>query len=165
MLHLRLPAALVVLSVLLTACAAPAPPEPTWTFGPAPTRAAVAPAIFTMTVHRSPSCGCCHVWEDYLSERGASIEPVDAPDLAALKTSLGIPESLWSCHTAVVKGYIVEGHVPLEAIERLLAERPAIDGIALAGMPSGSPGMPGPKEAPFRVEAFVDGTVQLFGEY
>ena len=163
--RLRLLAAPAVLALALTACAAPAPAEPTWTLGPARSPAAVAPAIFTVTVHRSPSCGCCHVWEEYLSARGATITPVDATDLGALKASLGIPERLWSCHTAIVDGYIVEGHVPLEAIERLLAERPAIDGIALAGMPSGSPGMPGPKEAPFRVEAFVDGTIQLFGEY
>ena len=85
--------------------------------------------------------------------------------MAAVKARVGMPETAWSCHTAVVGGYAVEGHVPVEAIDTLLAQHPAIDGIALPGMPAGSPGMPGEAVAPLEVLAVSDGATSSFGSY
>ncbi|MBA3875869.1 MAG: hypothetical protein C0498_02865 [Anaerolinea sp.] len=147
------------------ACAAPAPAQPGVTFGPAPSSTAAPAAAFTVEIHRSPTCACCHEWVAYLRAEGTTVTEVEEADVSAYKRSLGIPQELWSCHTSVVDGYVVEGHVPLEAIERLLAERPDIDGIALAGMPPGSPGMPGPKEAPLEVQSFRNGVITPFGTY
>jgi hypothetical protein len=86
-------------------------------------------------------------------------------DMATMKQQVGMPKDASSCHTAVIDGYAIEGHVPVEAIEDLLVHRPAIDGIALPGMPPGSPGMPGDKAAPFTVLAVSDGTTSNFGSY
>jgi hypothetical protein len=85
--------------------------------------------------------------------------------MAVIKAERGVPEGAWSCHTAVVAGYVVEGHVPAEAIEALLAQRPPIDGIALPAMPDGSPGMPGVKAAPFEILAIDGGATSVFGAY
>lgn len=116
-------------------------------------------------VYKSPSCGCCHEWEAYLRTHGYTVDSIPTEDMTAVKADRGVPRSAQSCHTAVVGGYVVEGHVPVEAIEDLLAEQPAIDGIALPGMPPGSPGMPGEQEAPFEVLALVDGVTSPFGSY
>jgi hypothetical protein len=116
-------------------------------------------------VYKSPTCGCCHEWEAYLREHGYTVNSIPTDDLVAVKAERGIPGEAQSCHTAVVDGYVVEGHVPVEAIEDLLSQAPAIDGIALPGMPPGSPGMPGDKAAPFEVLALVDGTTSAFGSY
>jgi hypothetical protein len=78
-------------------------------------------------------------------------------EMTDMKDDLGIPQDMWSCHTSMVENYFLEGHVPLEALWKLLDERPAIDGLALPGMPSGSPGMSGEKTAPFVIYAIVDG--------
>lgn len=96
---------------------------------------------------------------------GWSVRAADDPGIAAFKARYGVPESAWSCHTTVVGGYVVEGHVPMQAIEDLLATRPDIDGIALPAMPAGSPGMPGVKAGPFEILALRDGTTSLFGRY
>ena len=87
----------------------------------------------------------------------------DKLDMAAFKAEVGVPMEYASCHTTIVAGYFVEGHVPLAAIERLLAERPDIDGLALPGMPPGSPGMGGTQQGPFEVLAITDGVATLFG--
>lgn len=116
-------------------------------------------------VHSAPGCGCCAGWVEYMESHGFAVEATEDADLADFKVQRGIPVEAQSCHTAVIDGYTVEGHVPVEAIEDLLAERPDIDGIALPGMPSGSPGMPGEKLAPFEVLVIDDGTTALFGEY
>jgi hypothetical protein len=148
------------------ACSAavPAGSGPPATAAPA-LSTAVAAAELVAEVHSSPSCSCCHEWIAYLDTAGTTTSTVSETDIAAYKRALEIPEELWSCHTALIGGYVVEGHVPFEAIERLLAERPSVDGIALAGMPAGSPGMPGPKAAPLEVMAFGPAGVSLFGEF
>jgi hypothetical protein len=117
-----------------------------------------AAALGLAVVHKSPTCDCCGAHEDYLAGSGfATQDAVHDEDLTAWKEAQGIPRELWSCHTTEVGGYFVEGHVPVETIERLLAEQPDIDGIALPGMPAGSPGMGGVQEEPLVVEAFVGG--------
>ncbi|RBP16810.1 hypothetical protein DFR50_10487 [Roseiarcus fermentans] len=105
------------------------------------------------TVYRSPSCGCCEGWVAYLKSNGFDATAVSTDDLGAIKAKMNVPADMQSCHTATIAGYGVEGHAPIEAIARLLAERPHVTGIAVPGMPGGSPGMPGPKE-PFTVFTF-----------
>lgn len=99
-----------------------------------------------VTLHKSPSCGCCGQYGNYLDQKGYTVDVQQTADMTSVKEDLGVPYELESCHTSEIDGYIVEGHVPEEAIDKLLAERPDIKGIGMAGMPSGSPGMPGPKE-------------------
>lgn len=110
-----------------------------------------------MTIFRDPSCGCCEAWAAVARDAGYRVSVVDHPDMAAIKRQYGVPDELVSCHTTVVGDYAIEGHVPIEDVRRLLDERPAgIRGIAVAGMPLGSPGMEvrdGTKE-PFMVMAF-----------
>lgn len=117
------------------------------------TAAQAGPAAVRAEVWKDPSCGCCGGW--VLHMRGAGFEVVahDVADPDAVKRANGVPEALWSCHTALVEGYVVEGHVPASAVRRLLAGRPDIRGIALPGMPLGSPGMNGPKTEPFTIYA------------
>lgn len=95
----------------------------------------------TMQVYKSPTCGCCQKWIDYLKKNGFEVESKDETQMDAVKKKLGVPVNLSSCHTAVIDGYIVEGHVPAEAIQRLLKERPKVRGLSVPGMPIGSPGM------------------------
>ena len=102
-----------------------------------------------VVIYKSPNCGCCEVYSSYLKREKVPVDVRNVTDMNEVKTRLNIPPQLQSCHTAEVGGYVVEGHVPLEVIEKLLTERPQIQGVALPGMPSGSPGMPGPKAAPF----------------
>ena len=105
-------------------------------------------------VYKGPACGCCGQWEKHLRADGFAVRSHQLPDILARKRRLGVPEALWSCHTAVVAGYLVEGHVPAADIRRLLRERPKALGIAVAGMPIGSPGMDqGPPE-PYETLAF-----------
>ena len=94
-----------------------------------------------MTVHKDPSCGCCTAWADLARQAGYAVTLVDSPDIGALKQQAGVPVALSSCHTAMVEGYVVEGHVPFDALARLLETRPGVTGIAVPGMPEGSPGM------------------------
>jgi len=115
----------------------------------------------TMIVHKDPNCGCCQAWADIARRAGHPVEVVDEPNMAAVKARLGVPAELGSCHTTEIAGLVIEGHVPLEAVERALRERPqGLRGIAVPGMPAGSPGMEtsdGRRE-PFQVIAFhVDG--------
>jgi len=108
-------------------------------------------------VYKSPTCGCCGKWIDYLEANGFRVEATDVPDVAPLKAKYGVPEGMDSCHTALVEGYVVEGHVPVADIQRLLTERPEIDGIAVPGMPMGSPGMEGPRPVRYDVVTFDAG--------
>ena len=116
-------------------------------------------------MYRSPTCSCCHEYEAILRSAGWTIDTVEIDDTAGFKTARGIPDDAWSCHTMVVGRYLVEGHVPLAAIDRLLERGPAIDGIALPGMPPGSPGMGGVAEVPFEVLAIQAGTLAPFGAF
>ena len=101
-------------------------------------RAQDAPA---MAVAKSPTCGGCSAWVAIAEGLGYEVEATDVADMAAVKAEAGMPEALRACHTARIEGYVVEGHVPFEAVEKLLAERPDVAGIAVPGMPMGSPGM------------------------
>jgi hypothetical protein len=94
-----------------------------------------------MTIYKDPNCGCCHLWSKAMAEAGYTVKLVDLDDLAPIKARFGIPDDLQGCHTAEIGGYFLEGHVPLASVRRLLAEKPAIAGLAVAGMPSGSLGM------------------------
>ena len=95
----------------------------------------------TLTVYKSPTCGCCAMWVEHMEAAGFTVETRDRDDMAAVKDSLGLPSDLSSCHTGVVDGYVVEGHVPAEQVARLLEERPEALGLSVPGMPVGSPGM------------------------
>lgn len=94
-----------------------------------------------VTVYKTPTCGCCSLWVDHLKANGLTVQTYDLADLSSTKNQLGVPRNLSSCHTAVVGGYVVEGHVPADDVKRLLEERPNVTGIAVPGMPIGSPGM------------------------
>ena len=114
-------------------------------------------------IYKSPYCGCCGSWTKILSKAGYAPEVIKMNDLAPVKRRAGVPANLETCHTAFVDGYVVEGHVPVEAIEKMLAERPEIVGIGVPGMPTGSPGMPGPDPEPFSVIAFAaDGRQSVY---
>ncbi|MFF0949626.1 DUF411 domain-containing protein [Rhizobium leguminosarum] len=121
-------------------------------------RGARAAAPAKMTVYKDPNCGCCHEWSQAMAAAGFSLDARDTDDLATVKARLGVPADMQGCHTAVVEEYYVEGHVPLEAVQRLLQERPPIRGLAVPGMPSGSLGMGGDPEASYDVYAIPSGT-------
>ena len=104
-----------------------------------------------VVIYKSPTCGCCEVYSSYLKSEGVAVDVQNVVDLNVIKERFNISPNLQSCHTMEVGGYVVEGHVPLEVVEKLLTEKPQIQGVALPGMPSGSPGMPGPKAAPFAI--------------
>lgn len=106
-----------------------------------------------MTVHKDPYCGCCGAWAEAYRMAGYEVETRDEADMDALKTRLKVPEDVRGCHTAVVDDYYLEGHVPLEAAEKLLKERPALAGLAVAGMPKGSLGMGSDPSASYDVMA------------
>jgi hypothetical protein len=110
-----------------------------------------------VTVYKTPTCGCCTAWEDHMRENGFEVQSHAMNDLRPVKAQQNVPQALGSCHTAVIEGYTVEGHVPADVIRRLIAERPAIDGIAVPGMPMGSPGMEGPYEESYEIYSFKDG--------
>lgn len=103
-----------------------------------PGRVRAAPV---MTVHKDPTCGCCEAWVDHVRAAGYEARVVEVAAINAVKAKLGVPPGLRSCHTAEIDGYVLEGHVPAAAIARLLAERPKVRGLAVPGMPIGSPGM------------------------
>src|SRR5215813_9274366 len=96
-----------------------------------------------ITVHKDPTCGCCSGWVQHLQNAGFVTKVLDTSDIDAVKKRLGVPDDLAACHTAEVAGYIIEGHVPAAALKRLLAEKPDAAGLAVPGMPIGSPGMEG----------------------
>ncbi len=113
-------------------------------------------------VYYSPDCGCCGEYVDYLRSSGADVRVKPTENMQAVKERFNIPRQLWSCHNSIVEGYFVEGHVPLEAVGKLLNIRPAVDGIALPGMPAGSPGMGGVKTEPFTIYSSTNGVASVF---
>lgn len=117
------------------------------------------------TVYKSPTCGCCTGYAQFLEKHGVTVNAVDTNDLTQVKADYGVPYAAQSCHTTVMDGYVIEGHVPLAALEQFLTERPDIDGIALPGMPIGTPGMPGPKGAPYEVLSVDDGQLELYASF
>ena len=118
----------------------------------------------TILVVKSPTCGCCSKWADYLRQEGFKVQVRNENDMAQLKRDLGVPPNLASCHTATVAGYVIEGHVPAKDIRRLLTDKPIARGLALPGMPIGSPGMEqGERRDPYTTFLFkADGQSQLF---
>ena len=111
-----------------------------------------------MTVYKSPSCGCCKSWVALVKGAGFDVKVVDLDDLSEIKRTAGVPSDLQTCHTALVGKYVVEGHVPPDLIHKLLSEQPKITGLAVPGMPVGSPGMEqGSAKQAFAVMAFTRG--------
>lgn len=104
-------------------------------------------------LYKSPQCGCCEDYAAYLRDNGFKVDVKPTTDLAEISRKAGVPEKLEGCHATFIDGYVVEGHVPVKIIQKLLSERPAVAGITLPGMPAGSPGMGGSKTAPFTVYA------------
>ena len=165
----KAPASCALMSALLSSCgtsepvnnkAATGEPAAPQVQAAAPTKAEV------ITVFRDPNCGCCSLWAERARQAGYDVRVTDRPDMASVKQRYGVPTDLASCHTSLVGGYVIEGHVPAEDVDRLLRERPKdIKGIAVAGMPSGSPGMESPDgtKEPFNVVAFgADGRTSLY---
>jgi len=116
---------------------------------------APAPAPPTVTVYKSASCGCCNSWVEHLRSAGFAVTAYNTDDLGSVMTSMGVPAQLGSCHTARVGNYVIEGHVPADLIRKLLAEHPAILGLAVPGMVTGSPGMEGPNPRHYDVIAWT----------
>lgn len=106
-----------------------------------PRTALAQPRLPAMTVYKSASCGCCHLWVEHARANGFTVRTIDTEELPKVKAEMGVPAALQSCHTVVVANYLVEGHVPAADIKRMLSEKPAIRGLAVPGMPVGSPGM------------------------
>ena len=117
------------------------------------TGAARAPAP-VLPVYKSPTCGCCSKWVEHVQAAGFRVIVHDTTNVSAVKQRYGVPASLTSCHTAVVEGYVIEGHVPADVIKRLLRERPEIAGVAVPGMPQGSPGMESPTPTRYAIYTF-----------
>jgi hypothetical protein len=116
-------------------------------------------------VYKSPTCGCCDKWVEHLRAEGFVVKSQDVPVVSPIKRENGISAELSSCHTAFVGGYVVEGHVPASDIRRMLAERPAISGLAVPGMPIGTPGMEGPDPEPYEVLSFGAQGVRVFSKH
>ena len=142
--------------VALVGCGRAQTPEARVKRTPEQKAASPLPAA-AMTVYRDPNCSCCEAWAGIARNAGYQVNLEDRPDMPAIKAKYGVPDELLSCHTTVVGGYVLEGHVPLEDVQRLLKDRPAdVRGIAVAGMPIGSPGMEAPDgtSQPFEVRSF-----------
>ncbi len=103
------------------------------------------------TLYKNPQCSCCEGYADYLRANGFEVEVKPTNDLTEISRKAGVPEDFQGCHTMFIDGYVVDGHVPVNTVNKLLSERPDIDGITLPGMPMGSPGMTGTKTAPFTI--------------
>ena len=128
----------------------------------APLAAASLPEVH---VYKSPTCGCCEKWVEHLRAEGFAVRTTDVPDVTPIKLENGIAAELSSCHTAFVGGYVVEGHVPASDVRRLLAEKPDVAGLAVPGMPIGSPGMEGPGAKGYEVLSFGAQGVRVFSKH
>jgi hypothetical protein len=150
----------IILAVMLASASAGAPRAQQPTTSPE--------ASPTVEVFKSPTCGCCSKWVDHLRSHGFTVRTTDTETIDDIKAKHQIPQAARSCHTALVGGYVVEGHVPAADVQRLLKERPAVAGIAVPGMPIGSPGMevPGTKAQSYDVIAFTNqGTTRVFASH
>ena len=117
---------------------------------------------YNVEVFKTASCGCCYGYVLFLEEEKFNVKQTDMRSLQTIKQKHNIPLEMQSCHTTILGKYFIEGHVPIEAINKLLKEQPDIDGIALPGMPIGTPGMPGEKEEPYIIYQLVDGKSSVF---
>jgi hypothetical protein len=123
------------------------------------------PSGTAIEVWKTPTCGCCKLWVDHVRAAGFRPTVHDLDDVSPIKRKRGVPSSLESCHTAVVDGYTIEGHVPADVIRQALKTRPKIAGLAVPGMPMGSPGMEGPRKDPYNVVAFEqNGRTSVFAK-
>jgi len=113
-------------------------------------------------VFKTPSCGCCYGYVLFLEEEKFKVKQTDIRSLHTIKQKYNIPVEMQSCHTTIMGNYFIEGHVPFEAVNKLLKEQPDIDGIALPGMPIGTPGMPGDKDEPYVIYQLKDGKYSVF---
>lgn len=167
-----------------SATSAAAPAAPAATSAPVSAEIAATPAVASaaapaaadplaatlprVTVHKSPTCGCCTLWVDHLRGAGFAVDVVETPDLEPIRKQVGVPVGKASCHTAQVDGYFVEGHVPADDVKRLLAERPDARGLTAPGMPLGSPGMEVPSGATPAYSVLLvakDGTTSEFARH
>lgn len=131
----------------------------------APAAHVTAPAV-AMTVYKDPDCGCCKAWVEYIRKHGYKVVTKDTRDLDQINASVGLPAAIAGCHTALVGGYVISGHVPAEDIARLLKQKPKIAGLAVPGMPAGSPGMEGPAPVHYQVIAFErSGKTSVFANH
>lgn len=110
-----------------------------------------------VTVYKSSTCGCCGGYVSELKRKGFNVKVINLDNMNSIKSEYNIPRHMQSCHTMIIGDYFVEGHVPIEAVNKLLSEKPDIDGIALPDMPSGSPGMPGSKRGLWKIYSLKDG--------
>lgn len=126
-------------------------------------RVASAFAPIAMTVYKSPTCACCKEWIKHVEAHGFSCKVIEREDMAPIKRQLGVPNTMASCHTAVVGAYLIEGHVPADLIKDVLTKKPAILGLAVPGMVVGSPGMETGPAQPYKVMAFMkDGSSRVY---
>ena len=119
-------------------------------------------SVVTLTMIKDPNCGCCGQHADYLRAHGYVVDIRESETLGALRAELGVPESMVGCHVITAGDYVIEGHVPAGAIEKLLANRPPIKGISVPGMPMGSPGMDGERTEPLLVFEIAEGMPRVF---
>jgi len=167
--------AIAVALPLSVACArAPsAGPDAGVASAPAPSVADAAPmepataALPPVVVHKNANCGCCHLWVEHMREAGFAVEVRNVGNMGPVKARAGVPPAMGSCHTAEVAGYFIEGHVPADDVKRLLAERPEARGLAVPGMPLGSPGMevPDGRTQPYDVMLVTDGEPSVFAHH
>lgn len=122
-------------------------------------------SVKTVTVYKSPTCGCCVNYIAMLRDSGYDVEVIETEDMVPIKEQYNIPRHMESCHTSIFGDYVVEGHMPLEVVEQLLEEKPDISGIALPDMPAGSPGMPGVKKGEWTIYSLTDGNVKVYERY
>jgi len=119
----------------------------------------------SVLVYKTLTCGCCNGWVEHLRAAGFTVDARNTTDLTTIKIDAGVPTAMSSCHTALVDGYVVEGHVPAEQLKRLLTERPDLVGVAVPGMPAGSPGMESRNPQPYQVLSFdSQGNAAVFAE-
>ena len=151
----------LVISALFAACSGTA--QTTGTDGERAGRRGIVrsetslPHGTALTIYRSPTCSCCKEYEAYLAAAGVEVNIVEIADVSAKKAELGVPDAARSCHTSQLGDYVIEGHVPIEVLAKLLDEKPALSGIGLPGMPAGAPGMGTPKEGPLHIVSFDEG--------
>jgi hypothetical protein len=126
---------------------------------------ASADTLPEVVIHKGPSCGCCNGWAEHVRRAGFPVRLVESRNIDAVKQRLGVPTDLASCHTAEVGGYVIEGHVPAGAIQRVLGERPPAVGLAVPAMPTGSPGMEGGTPETYEVVLFGEQGRRVFARY
>ena len=155
---------LAITGLTITSCTAANEISSSATANVADTQAVLANELI---VYRSPTCGCCGKWIEHAEAAGFTVKDEVTEDMSAIKAQYGVPQNLTSCHTTVVGDYVVEGHIPIEDVQRLLVEQPDIAGIAVPGMPIGSPGMEsGDYVEPYTVFSFTEsGETAAFAEH